>query len=64
MYQEDTVIMTTKYSPGFLSHTERKILRKQNLRKHNALYEFNRDDRTIDRFRQATNVSLKPRIKK
>jgi hypothetical protein len=56
--------MTTKYSPGFLSHTEKNLLRKQNLRRHNALYEFNKDDRTIDRFRQATNVSLKPRIKK
>ena len=56
--------MTTKYSPGFLSHTERNLLRKQNLRRHNALNEFNRADRTIDRFRQATNVSLKPAIRK
>tara|TARA_B100001989_G_C24422221_1_gene404631 strand:+ start:419 stop:598 length:180 start_codon:yes stop_codon:yes gene_type:complete len=56
--------MTTKYSPGFLSHTERDMLRKLSRKKFTALEEFNRGDRDYRRFRQATNVSLKPAIRK
>ena len=64
MYHEDIVVMTKRYSPGFLSHTERDMLRKLSLKKFTALEEFNRGDRDYRRFRQATDVSLKPAIRK